>query len=408
MLPVSRNDPISIHALREEGDRIPRRESNQRADFYPRPPRGGRRAAPVPCYSHGRFLSTPSARRATRHKPALPCPRGNFYPRPPRGGRRCRLSGHRGDHTISIHALREEGDVGRVKDDIKPNQISIHALREEGDSSPEGERGIPLDFYPRPPRGGRRSAVEAVKGGLQFLSTPSARRATGFIKFLHGIESISIHALREEGDHTSNAKTPIVYNFYPRPPRGGRPFRDGRPDLLRCISIHALREEGDAAAPTGCLCAKISIHALREEGDPFNYEGKLRDFLISIHALREEGDFSLSGVTFVHFDFYPRPPRGGRPVQHRSGQAAAKEISIHALREEGDRGRRVQPCGRVDFYPRPPRGGRLGKGCAALLCLFISIHALREEGDQVRLLLESCLCYFYPRPPRGGRLRYFP
>ena len=177
MLPVSRNDPISIHALREEGDRIPRRESNQRADFYPRPPRGGRRAAPVPCYSHGRFLSTPSARRATRHKPALPCPRGNFYPRPPRGGRRCRLSGHRGDHTISIHALREEGD-----------------------SSPEGERGIPLDFYPRPPRGGRRSAVEAVKGGLQFLSTPSARRAT----------TAPLWVL-----------SPPAY-FYPRPPRGGR------------------------------------------------------------------------------------------------------------------------------------------------------------------------------------------
>ena len=198
---------ISIHALREEGDRIPRRESNQRADFYPRPPRGGRRAAPVPCYSHGRFLSTPSARRATRHKPALPCPRGNFYPRPPRGGRRCRLSGHRGDHTISIHALREEGDVGRVKDDIKPNQISIHALREEGDSSPEGERGIPLDFYPRPPRGGRRSAVEAVKGGLQFLSTPSARRATPPPKRSFRPSPISIHALREEGDRLSPTRS---------------------------------------------------------------------------------------------------------------------------------------------------------------------------------------------------------
>ena len=126
---------ISIHALREEGDATGRHHGTAATDFYPRPPRGGRRAAPVPCYSHGRFLSTPSARRATRHKPALPCPRGNFYPRPPRGGRRCRLSGHRGDHTISIHALREEGDVGRVKDDIKPNQISIHALREEGDAA---------------------------------------------------------------------------------------------------------------------------------------------------------------------------------------------------------------------------------------------------------------------------------
>ena len=57
----------------------------------------------------------------------------------------------------------------------------------------------------------------------------------------------------------------------------------------------------------------ISIHALREEGDPFNYEGKLRDFLISIHALREEGD-----------------------AESAERETVDEEISIHALREEGD------------------------------------------------------------------------
>ena len=34
---------------------------------------------------------------------------------------------------ISIHALREEGDVVGA-DDLKRQNISIHALREEGDS----------------------------------------------------------------------------------------------------------------------------------------------------------------------------------------------------------------------------------------------------------------------------------
>ena len=34
-------------------------------------------------------------------------------------------------------------------------------------------------------------------------------------------------------------------------------------------------------------------------------------------------------------DFYPRPPRGGRP-EHRKAQEKAESISIHALREEGD------------------------------------------------------------------------
>ena len=34
----------------------------------------------------------------------------NFYPRPPRGGRRCGIVSRRQRSEISIHALREEGD----------------------------------------------------------------------------------------------------------------------------------------------------------------------------------------------------------------------------------------------------------------------------------------------------------
>ena len=36
---------------------------------------------------------------------------------------------------------------------------------------------------------------------------------------------------------------------------------------------------------------------------------------------------------------------------------------------------------RVDFYPRPPRGGRPGKQDLLKYSYGISIHALREEGD---------------------------
>ena len=57
-----------------------------------------------------------------------------------------------------------------------------------------------------------------------FLSTPSARRATGIREKMEAAVSISIHALREEGD------------------RPGKKFCGGGK-----ISIHALREEGDAA-----------------------------------------------------------------------------------------------------------------------------------------------------------------
>ena len=58
---------------------------------------------------------------------------------------------------------------------------------------------------------------------------------------------------------------------------------------LYSISIHALREEGDATAKELDAGGEISIHALREEGDAFAPGGG--DFvIISIHALREEGD----------------------------------------------------------------------------------------------------------------------
>ena len=59
-------------------------------------------------------------------------------------------------------------------------QISIHALREEGDKAARMRRST----------------------GTIFLSTPSARRATA------GVNRVADN----------------LDNFYPRPPRGGRPI----------------------------------------------------------------------------------------------------------------------------------------------------------------------------------------
>ena len=78
------------------------------------------------------FLSTPSARRATL-RPWVSWPK----------------------RVISIHALREEGDVVSLKGYLSHS-----------------------DFYPRPPRGGRHD------DNIPYRMT----------------WDISIHALREEGD----------------------------------------------------------------------------------------------------------------------------------------------------------------------------------------------------------------
>ena len=287
--------PISIHALREEGDSRARRKMLLKANFYPRPPRGGRRGsrwkstatsvflstpsarrATYPCCQSrswwSSFLSTPSARRATAKKPANLSKIRNFYPRPPRGGRHLTLRKQIDEDKISIHALREEGDWGFINN----SDLS-----------------------------------------MRFLSTPSARRATKGSVVLPGADEISIHALREEGDKMAYNYLKKIAYFYPRPPRGGR--------------RHALRR----------ACGVVD-------------------------------------------HFYPRPPRGGR----------------HSCR----RPRRKSE----NFYPRPPRGGRPGetntravitkflstpsarRATVAFFLLFvrsqISIHALREEGDVQRVI----------------------
>ena len=147
-------------------------------------------------------------------------------------------------------------------------------------------------FYPRPPRGGRPSIKaielkfgtflstpsarrataedEANEAKFVFLSTPSARRATQPKGATRNAESISIHALREEGDFFADAP---AHHF----------------DL---ISIHALREEGDPGDHPRQRDGQISIHALREEGDRKDLGLERPGDRISIHALREEGDAS--------------------------------------------------------------------------------------------------------------------
>ena len=123
-----------------------------------------------------------------------------FYPRPPYGGR---------------HVVHKSGNV--------IGTISIHALRTEGD----------LLCW-----------AWATSSGI-FLSTPSVRRATWASWMRHPCRTISIHALRTEGDRTTPPSSRAQAYFYPRPPYGGRHFVPVQSDLVKHISIHALRTEGD-------------------------------------------------------------------------------------------------------------------------------------------------------------------
>ena len=82
-----RSRPISIHALCEEGDPSRWRCGCCCRYFYPRPLRGGRQGSTMTINDVPKFLSTPSARRATRGRAAPWARTPYFYPRPLRGGR---------------------------------------------------------------------------------------------------------------------------------------------------------------------------------------------------------------------------------------------------------------------------------------------------------------------------------
>ena len=81
--------------------------------------------------------------------------------------------------TISIHALREEGDLHCWDNVQAANEfLSTPSARRATLSFPTRPRFL-SNFYPRPPRGGRLTPPADRDEGWKFLSTPSARRATG-------------------------------------------------------------------------------------------------------------------------------------------------------------------------------------------------------------------------------------
>ena len=145
---------ISIHALREEGDLIVPTQLRIGKNFYPRPPRGGRRGLFSRLVCRLQFLSTPSARRATDPK-----------------------------------RVKEERQIFLSTPSARRATINPCALVEL------------VLFLSTPSARRATSSFCAQFTFLRFLSTPSARRAT--------------YASRRHRQHRAN--------FYPRPPRGGRP-----------------------------------------------------------------------------------------------------------------------------------------------------------------------------------------
>ena len=210
----------------------------------------------------------------------------------------------------------------------KTREISIHALRVEGDAvtrSFKDANGISIHAL----------RVEGDSYRMRHLSAWSY---------------ISIHALRVEGDYRLSTTNGNISDFYPRPPGGGR------------LCHHKYFPQN----------WQISIHALRVEGDNTKsvFDFTLFKFLSTPSGWRATAFPVSTGCR--PFDFYPRPPGGGRRVE----QTKQKLDSLFLSTPSGWRatGQRRCKTWRAFEFLSTPSGWRATKmpGCIDLPGEFLS------------------------------------
>ena len=185
---------------------------------------------------------------------------------------------------------------------------------------PRGRRpswhGLPASrchFYPRPPRGGRRWSSRTTTRWRSFLSTSPARGTT--------------NRCSRDRRHFED--------FYPRPPRGGRPA-----PYPSCCIISGFLSTSPARGTTSAVVRGMA---------PANED-------ISIHVPREGDDGRVQRLPPADGYFYPRPPRGGRPVLLlRLPQGLPQFLSTSPAR--GTTWCRWAACGTAIFLSTSPARG---------------------------------------------------
>ena len=179
-----------------------------------------------------------------------------------------------------------------------------------------------------------RDVLEKAK----FLSTLPARGATSLPRRACRSQLISIHAPREGSDEDFRQSLQFSSSFLSTlPARGATNGRLRRPP--RGLFLSTLPARG----ATGVLC-------FRPE-----------DVEISIHAPREGSDARPPRIPWAEPYFYPRSPRGERPITS------------------------FTPSPTMDFYPRSPRGERLcPKVCKVQNAIFLSTLPARGATPRIQ------------------------
>ena len=150
----------------------------------------------------------------------------------------------------------------------------------------------------------------------------------------------------------------ILYNFYPRSPRGERLADRSRGSMFSLfLSTLPARGATDASASRG-VPNKGFLSTLPARGATFTFSSSTGTRFAFLSTLPARGaTFSALYYTIRNTHFYPRSPRGERR-ERVSADLCRVGISIHAPREGSD---------------LPPPAGKRHKP--------ISIHAPREGSD---------------------------
>ena len=214
-----------------------------------------------------------------------------------------------------------------------------------------------------------------------FLSTLPARGATSR-PTIHPRRCGFLSTLPARGATTSRPRLPAsAWNFYPRSPRGERPFFTGRTST-----------------------AWPFLSTLPARGATYCPECRADVYRISIHAPREGSDKFAGSCPGPAAHFYPRSPRGERPSGTRAPPMSRCYFYPRSPRGERPASSRRPGARWPDFYPRSPRGERQIIAVRRdLTGGFLSTLPARGATSPASIRPVSQR-NFYPRSPRGERL----
>ena len=144
---------------------------------------------------------------------------------------------------------------------------------------------------------------------------------------------VSIHATLAGGDAICFAAAILHLSFYPRHPRGWRPFLNHHNRLLSEVSIHAAEQAAKSAQFLSTSPSRVATYN--------KYRGESYRVFLSTPPSRVATD-RLQNDDAATKCFYPRHPRGWRPARRR-GRSNTAHVSIHATLAGGDLSRSSTP-----------------------------------------------------------------